>query len=106
MPFDGALVFQSSTAVLYPLVAEVSIIEKPLVFDAAPGVGISVVGAGDVEVGWEVDGVVVLGAGALQFGGVPVCPAGQVVTGALQFGGVPVCPAGQVGVVQFGGVPI
>ena len=49
-----------------------------------------------------------VGVGVLQFGGVPVWPAGQVAAGGvLQFGGVPVWPAGQVagGVVQFGGVP-
>ena len=45
---------------------------------------------------------------AVQFGGVPVSPAGQVVGVVVQFGGVPVSPVGQVGgvVVQFGGVPV
>ena len=49
------------------------------------------------------------GGGAVQFGGVPTCPGGQVSGGGVvQFGGVPTCPGGQVsggGVVQFGGVP-
>ena len=37
------------------------------------------------------------GLAVWQFGGVPVCPAGQVEDGdAWQFGGVPVSPAGQV----------
>jgi hypothetical protein len=46
----------------------------------------------------------------LQFGGVPVIPAGHAAaTGGLQFGGVPVIPAGHAaatGGLQFGGVPV
>ena len=33
---------------------------------------------------------------AVQFGGVPVSPAGQVVGVVVQFGGVPVSPVGHV----------
>ena len=39
-----------------------------------------------------------------QFGGVPVCPTGQM--SGTQFGGVPVCPAGQSPTgTQLGGLP-
>ena len=65
---------------------------------SAVGVGAGEAGVGVLVFGTALDGLgvdvvagfVAAGAGVVQFGGVPTCPAGQVAgAGVLQFGGVP-----------------